>query len=344
MVALVSRAGECVLSLTWERFVQRVILILMLLFCAAGNAAADCGDAWRDRVLAANNEERLADTAEIATECIESDSSGNERAGAYILRGRALVVLDRYEEGVADIRQAIAIDEGICWGHLVLLSVRWQRRERPLETDGLRRCLAGDPLNQDAITALALAHHASGEFIESARAYGALYLLTGNQDDRVSEGWTLALAGELDRGEAIVREAIASDPSSWLAYESLAQVLRRGGSYGSAMEALETAEKLLPEDDEMRTVLLADIAETRARIFIGMNRPDRAREEAQRSLSIHESGGPHLVLAQLDMGAGAMDQACERVDRAVEIRVGYTLLDDLESLSDRCHTYRSSAP
>ncbi|MEO0345521.1 MAG: tetratricopeptide repeat protein [Pseudomonadota bacterium] len=322
---------------------HRVILTLVLCFWASGDAAADCSDAWLDRVLVANNEKRFGDTAEIAMECIDSDSPGNELAGAYILRGRALVILNRYEEGVADIRKAIAIDEGVCWGHLVLLSVRWQRRERPLETAGLQRCLAGDPLNQDAINALALAHHASGEYIESARAYGALYLLTGNQQDRVSEGWTLALGGELDRGEAIVREAIASDPADWRAYESLAQVLRRGESNESAMEALETAQKLLPEDDEMRSVFLADIADTRARILVAMNQPDRAREEAQRSLSIHELGGPHLVLAQLDMGAGAMDKACEHVDKAVEIGVGYTLLDDLESLVARCDKHGDSA-
>ena len=314
----------------------RLVTACLLFLGAPQIAWTDCGKDWVDRAIAANNDGRFEDMAAISTEAIEADLPSCDLYTAYAFRGKARINIGQEAEGVIDIEQAISIDPDKCYGHLLLHVARFTKRERPLPTDGLKRCLSNDPFDQTAISFIGGAHYANGEYADAARAYQSLYLLTGNRVDRLMHISMTRQAGMLEKAEVLIREAVAEAPEHWGGYEELSQLLRSQGKFEEADRTLQAAIDKLPESEPDAEAFLADMLSTRAKLYFEMDQPEKARAAAERALSVSQVAEPYLILARISFAEGASSRACEQIARAATLDVHYALIDDFEALATKC--------
>lgn len=313
-----------------------VLIVMLILAGAAQRAAADCEGDWFDRAIAANSEGRFEDLAAIATEIIEAGSPSCDHYAAFSFRGRARLNLGEDRQAAVDFERATSIDPDKCYAHLLLHVARYSLRERPLPTDGLTRCLSNDPFNRDAMQFLGGAHYANGDYSEAARVYQSLYLLTGSRNDRLTLIAATRKAGMLERAETLIRDAVAEMPDHWGGYEELANLLRSQGKFEEADRALQVAMDKLPEGEPHAEAFLADMFSTRARLYLAMEQPDKARAAAERALTVSEIAAPYLVLAEMAFADGATSRACKYVSSAAALDLGYAVLDDYEALAAKC--------
>ena len=109
-----------------------------------------------------------------------------------------------------------------------------------------------------------------------------------------------------ERGEALAREALEQDPSSFIAHIVLANIHTARAEYEEAIASADRAIELNPNFDVPHAV--------RGFALLGLGRPLLGLQSMQRALRLNPSQG-HAVTAAL---LGAMNYRAGREARAVE--------------------------
>jgi tetratricopeptide (TPR) repeat protein len=239
---------------------------------------------------------------------------------------RAQGVLDLAAE---EYRAALRMDAGFHFATVALAQVEVLRGSYA-EAERLLAPLAAREgelprFRIDASLDLASVLRAQGRFREAARTLERAEGLL--RQEKVREAMALAVRalcalelGDLAGAEALARTAVERSPGAvatrYLHAAALVQ-LRQGRLAGARATADRMAEKALPPSDPDRTEERA-AAHVRGLAWLEEGRPDRAREELARAVSLtgHEYASYRLSLARAYLAAGAHAEALASAKQA----------------------------
>ena len=144
--------------------------------------------------------------------------------------------------------------------------------------DAYRQALRRDPGIDPARLALADLLRRNGRYAEATPAFDAY--LDHHPDDAealAGAGLNALKLGRSEEAERFLGRAVNADPSNFAALKGLAQIAEQDGRLDRALEALEAAAEVEPDDPE--------IAYRRSLLLARLGRPDEAaqfREESER--------------------------------------------------------------
>jgi arylsulfatase A-like enzyme/Flp pilus assembly protein TadD len=199
-----------------------------------------------------------------------------------------------------------------------------------------------DPTYDPALYYLGRLYARMGELEKSIAAYEAtLALQPTNVPTKRELAVVLQQVGQTERARGLLEEALESDPGSPVVWGQLASLRVESGSWSSAVEALERARALAPEDPGLLNFhawILATAPEDSVRSGA------RAVELGERLVAKRARDAGFLdTLAACYAEAGRFPEAISSAERALELAPA---LDEaeLEAMRARLALYREGRP
>ncbi|MDH4110613.1 MAG: tetratricopeptide repeat protein [Gammaproteobacteria bacterium] len=182
-----------------------------------------------------------------------------------------------------------------------------------------RRAIDAQPGNWRSLNSLGAFHFGLGRYAEAAEAFGAIVFLDpGNFTARQNEGAALIMAGEFERGRAVLEQALVLEESA-TNYSNLGAIHYFLGEYLRSADLHRRAVDAAPGDSP-RWVNLADTLYFAGRRDEASEAFARAAELAQTRLAVDAGDIDSLyslAWARQMLGDGAA--AAESIGRALEL-------------------------
>ncbi len=200
-----------------------------------------------DRIGAKLIEWKLPDLA-LLTANTAADA-GNESVGVAVLKGQALLLLERADEALAAFQEALKISPGNPIARRELVGARLRDKDVPGALELVREGAALPSLNADQLTGLirlyiqclAVAPNQLEDLTEELRSLveraETFEALTPEQQIVLVD--SLTITGQAERAEARLIELIREAPNTPLAREKLVDLYLRSGKTDEAVAQLE---------------------------------------------------------------------------------------------------------
>jgi arylsulfatase A-like enzyme/Flp pilus assembly protein TadD len=206
----------------------------------------------------------------------------------------------------------------------------------------LERAVELDPTYDPALYYLGRLYARLGELEKSIAAYEAtLALQPSNVPTKRELATVLQLSGQAERAQAYLEDSLTSDPRSAAAWSQLASVRAERGLWRSAVEALERAGELVPDDPGLLNFhawVLATAPDEGARSA------SRAVELGERLVALQAQDAGFLdTLAACYAEAGRFEEAIEAEERALELSAAGAGAER-DAMQARLELYRQGRP
>ena len=253
----------------------------------------------------------------------------------------AVVLLAMQEYGRArdQASRLIADDPDSPRGYILRAEALSGLEEHRAVLDDLDEYLHRHPPDADSMKLKGLACFSLGNYEDSANAYlQAIELGRDNIGTRINAGLSLLNSRNLKGAEKVFTEITEVFPGSWQGHFWLGIGLKESGDLDLAAEALQSAEKIAPENESIRNELidiflaLGNLEEAGARI----NRKSRktAADYANLALLARARGNPEDALAYFRTAVQK-----DSNDASILARLGDTCMD-LELEDEAVSAYR----
>lgn len=244
---------------------------------------------------------------------------GPSMARPYVNLAQALLQDGRVEESIAASRRALVLRPDLERGHYNLGTAYMQQGQYELAEAHLRRALEISPQLLPAYNNL------GNIYVEQGRVKAALaqYRLALEQTEHASiyhnMGKAFLAVGRADSAQLYFRRALELDPQLREGYKGLFKALHSEERLNQALETLEQAQMLWPQDETFLHLL----AET----YAGLGQEERARA-VYRQLG-KSAGATWGLLAAEALRRGNWQRAHDHLQRALETEQQAGLYNDL---------------
>ncbi len=197
--------------------------------------------------------------------------------------------------------------------HLAVAQSAYEAGKLSESAEHAKRAIGADPNSPSGHFMLGIALLAQKMFVEAAQCFQrASKLNPGFANYPFHLGLALGRAGHLDEARAALRNAIQLDPKFLPPYQALAQLLSAQGDRASAIDLLQTAQKLKP--DAATSIQLAQSLYLEARI-------EEAESEVRRALEMNPRSVPaYDLLSSLLQETGRFEEAFVVAQRGLDIK------------------------
>jgi Flp pilus assembly protein TadD len=276
--------------------------------------------------------------------CRQLIAARPDSSDAHNILGVTLARLDRVDEGVAELRRAIAINGGPASYHANLGEVLRQAGRLDEASEAIAQAIRLQPDNPQALNNLGIVHYERGEFEAAVASYrralelrpgmaealnnlGNALRATGDREAAMDAyrqalaqrshypeahnnlGTLLQQDGKIEDAERELRTAIEQNPRYIEAHNNLAQLLSSQKRDVEALAVLSEALKLGPD---IHTLVLT------AKVQLGRNNLEAAEQAARLALEIDEESADALtVLGQLLHDRDRYEEALDVLGRAL---------------------------
>lgn len=177
-------------------------------------------------------------------------NQGNGDSGvAQHSLGLAYLKLDRLEEAIASLKEAIRLRPNFAEAHYDLGRVYHESGEFNTAAVAFEEAIRLNPSFFEALTALGRTYQHSGLHTKSVEVLRKATLLQPDAIDAKSAlGGALILAGQPEEAVLVLGEVVRLSPRSAFAYTNLGQAYRLIGKFQEALNSLQEALRISPAD------------------------------------------------------------------------------------------------
>jgi adenylate cyclase len=243
-----------------------------------------------------------------------------DSAEARVALGSLFLQSGRLDDALSALELAVAIDPHCADARSILGDV-YARQGRLEDAErAFREAIDSQPGNWLAYEGLGAFHYARGNFKEAEASFRRVVELSpDNAAGHANLGAVLYMGGELEAAAAAWQEALRLSPTA-LTYSNLGTMYYYLGRFGDAVEALERATALAPEDHRPLGVLADALRQLPDRDSEARARNAGAIQLAERALALDADDSETIaLLAHYCAEAGEVARARELSARGIAL-------------------------
>ncbi len=263
-------------------------------------------------------------------------------ANSELRRGNALLASGEYQAALAAFEAALASEPENVQARLNLGLAQLQLGQTGAALESAERAVQLGPEDMEAWRALGAIRAAAGEVDEAGEAFDRALQLAP-EDARANEGMADLLRGAGDCAAALTYydRAIEADPATALLHVRRAMCRLQAGDPRAAIEGLETARSILPED--------RNVADALARLLATQSERDggdarRALDLARQTARRWEGVDILETQAMAEAAAGRFEAAAGLQQEAIELAAVQGRTEWRDALERNLERYRAGRP